>query len=421
MPTWNGTRSTDSGDGLAGDPRDRRDRSLDTHGETLRTAPARVCRFRPTSGDPRRYWPRERPARGHRDGAVQRHRGVDVPGVGPRRALGPRRCRRSAALCGRRGQHTAGSEMGTEGDSFFVVFGVRARRRARRRRRPAGAAGSTPGRLGARIRVRMGLHTGEPQRHEEGYIGLDVHRGARISGHRRTAARWCSRRRPPSWSPTSFRSGSGISPRPGLAPAQGPRRSPSTSTTWWCHGLLGHVPAAAQPRHRRRACRGRSRLWWAATTRFTGCTPALGRETPGWPRSPGRAARARPGWRWPTAFRLADALAGVFFVLPQQRRRQRRAWSVIAETVGAGGSATAEQPRAGRCTCWPPRPLLLVLDNLEQIDGADVVLAELLARPARSSGSWRPPGGPLHLAAEHEFAARSDGSATGRRRPGGSP
>ncbi len=35
------------------------------------------------------------------------------------------------------------------------------------------------------IRVRMGLHTGEPVVTEEGYVGIDVHRAARIAavGH----------------------------------------------------------------------------------------------------------------------------------------------------------------------------------------------------------------------------------------------
>src|SRR5439155_2757645 len=35
------------------------------------------------------------------------------------------------------------------------------------------------------IRVRMGLHTGEPLVTEEGYVGIDVHRAARIgaAGH----------------------------------------------------------------------------------------------------------------------------------------------------------------------------------------------------------------------------------------------
>src|ERR687886_409029 len=38
---------------------------------------------------------------------------------------------------------------------------------------------------GGPIRVRMGLHTGEPIVTEEGYVGLDVHKGARIAaaGH----------------------------------------------------------------------------------------------------------------------------------------------------------------------------------------------------------------------------------------------
>ena len=34
---------------------------------------------------------------------------------------------------------------------------------------------------GCPLRVRMGLHSGEPARHEDGYIGLDLHRAARIA------------------------------------------------------------------------------------------------------------------------------------------------------------------------------------------------------------------------------------------------
>ena len=72
-----------------------------------------------------------------------------------------------------------GHEMGTEGDSFFVVFtsaqhavlaAVEAQRGLVRQEWPGAV----------QLRVRMGLHTGEPQRHEDGYIGLDVHRAARI-------------------------------------------------------------------------------------------------------------------------------------------------------------------------------------------------------------------------------------------------
>jgi predicted ATPase/class 3 adenylate cyclase/DNA-binding CsgD family transcriptional regulator len=73
-----------------------------------------------------------------------------------------------------------GQEMGTEGDSFFVVFesagdAVRCCVAAQR----ALSTHDWPG--GVAVRVRMGLHSGEPTRHEDGYIGLDVHRAARIA------------------------------------------------------------------------------------------------------------------------------------------------------------------------------------------------------------------------------------------------
>jgi class 3 adenylate cyclase len=73
-----------------------------------------------------------------------------------------------------------GREMGTEGDSFFVVFASAAdavRCCVAAQRSLAGYL--WPG--GLPVRVRMGLHAGEPARHEDGYIGLDVHRAARIA------------------------------------------------------------------------------------------------------------------------------------------------------------------------------------------------------------------------------------------------
>src|SRR5215475_6127539 len=75
---------------------------------------------------------------------------------------------------------SGGQEMGTEGDSFFVVFGsaadaVRCCVAAQR----ALSGHDWPG--GIPVRVRMGLHSGEPVRHEDGYVGLDVHRAARIA------------------------------------------------------------------------------------------------------------------------------------------------------------------------------------------------------------------------------------------------
>lgn len=72
-----------------------------------------------------------------------------------------------------------GIEIDTQGDAFFYVFArardaVSAAVDAQREH----AVATWPG--GVEVRVRMGLHTGEPALHEEGYVGLDVVRAARI-------------------------------------------------------------------------------------------------------------------------------------------------------------------------------------------------------------------------------------------------
>jgi predicted ATPase/class 3 adenylate cyclase len=73
-----------------------------------------------------------------------------------------------------------GHEMGTEGDSHFVVFASAVDAVAAAAQVQRGlCARDWP--AGARVRVRMGLHTGEPERHEDGYVGLAVHRAARVA------------------------------------------------------------------------------------------------------------------------------------------------------------------------------------------------------------------------------------------------
>ena len=66
-----------------------------------------------------------------------------------------------------------GTEVDTQGDAFFVAF-------ADARAGVAAAAEAQAALADGPIRVRMGLHTGEPIVWAEGYAGLDVHRGARI-------------------------------------------------------------------------------------------------------------------------------------------------------------------------------------------------------------------------------------------------
>src|SRR6266567_1761793 len=77
-----------------------------------------------------------------------------------------------------------GTEIDTQGDSFFFSF-MRARDAvaAAVDTQRALARHEWPG--GKTVRVRMGLHTGEPTVGDEGYLGLDVVRAARISaaGH----------------------------------------------------------------------------------------------------------------------------------------------------------------------------------------------------------------------------------------------
>src|SRR4051812_27401034 len=67
-----------------------------------------------------------------------------------------------------------GVEVDTQGDAFFVAF-------ARATDAVAAAAAAREALAGGPIRVRMGIHTGEPQLTDEGYVGIDVHRAARVA------------------------------------------------------------------------------------------------------------------------------------------------------------------------------------------------------------------------------------------------
>jgi YVTN family beta-propeller protein len=76
-------------------------------------------------------------------------------------------------------ERQGGREVDTQGDSFFFAFGranaaVAAAVEAQRTLADHAWPASTD------LRVRMGLHTGEPAVGDDSYVGLDVHRAARI-------------------------------------------------------------------------------------------------------------------------------------------------------------------------------------------------------------------------------------------------
>src|SRR6266536_5898031 len=69
-------------------------------------------------------------------------------------------------------------EVDTQGDAFFVAF-------AKASEAIAAAAEVRDALESGLMRVRMGLHTGALSLTDEGYVGIDVHRAARIAaaGH----------------------------------------------------------------------------------------------------------------------------------------------------------------------------------------------------------------------------------------------
>src|SRR5690242_5356794 len=82
-------------------------------------------------------------------------------------------------LLGEAFRRHGGTVVDSEGDAFFVAFGsakdaIAGAAEAQR------ALAAHEWRDGNEIRVRMGLHTGEPRLVEGRYVGLDVHHAARV-------------------------------------------------------------------------------------------------------------------------------------------------------------------------------------------------------------------------------------------------
>jgi predicted ATPase/class 3 adenylate cyclase len=265
-----------------------------------------------------------------------------------------------------------GQEMGTEGDSFFAVFSsagdavrccVAAQRALAGYHWPDGVA----------VRVRMGLHSGEPVWYEDDYVGIDVHRAARIAASAHGGqvvvseeTRLLAQARLPAG--VSFRD-LGLHR---LKDIQAPEH-------------LYQLAAAGLPeRFPRLKSLGAPASLPVPSTSLVGRDDDLEQL---------RAAILRPGVRLVTLTgtggvgktRLALAAAaaleeafpdGVFFIPLAAVRDTGAMWRTIAEHLDAG----REVPAADAVTGYlGGRQALLVLDNLEQLAGAAAVVVRLLA------------------------------------------
>jgi len=289
-----------------------------------------------------------------------------------------------------------GHEMGTEGDSFFVVFesardAVNACVQAQR------SLTGYEWPHGAQVKVRMGVHTGEPTPHEDGYVGLDVHVAARVAatahgGQVVVSEATCRLVSPQLGDGTELRSLGAHRLKdiaelqhlhqlvaPGLRETFPPPRSLGTAT---------NLPPPTYPLIRRE--RELAEVTALVTRPEQRLHTLIGA---------GGAGKTR------LAIEVADKVAprfpdGVFFVPLAAVSEAAVMWSTIAEVLGLTGQSKS-----------PPtffesirdRRLLLVLDNLEQLgDAGSQVVAELLSSAPRAAvlaTSRRP----LHLPGEQEY------------------
>ncbi len=243
-----------------------------------------------------------------------------------------------------------GVEVDTQGDAFFVAFPTAPGA-------VAAAAGATEGLTGGPIKVRIGIHSGTPLVTDEGYVGVDVHRAARIA-----------------------------------ACGHGGQTLVSAATA----GLVGEAELRDLGEHRLKDLSAPERIYQLGETEFpplkslyrtnlpVPATPFLGREreldevaallTASDPRlvtltGPGGVGKTR------LALQAAGAAAdrfpdGVFWVPLAALRDPSDVLPATAQAVGAKGSL-ADHIADHR--------LLLVLDNLEHLTSVAPELAELLA------------------------------------------
>ena len=290
---------------------------------------------------------------------------------------------------------SGGREMEAVGDSFFVVFEsagdavgccVAAQR--------ALAGHDWPG--GVAVRVRMGLHSGEPAVQEDRYAGLDVYRARRIAAAAHGGQVVLS---DVTRQLAESQLAAGVSVRD-----LGFHRLEDIEAPEHLYQLVAAgLPDRFAPL---RSLGAPSRLP-VPLTALVGRDGELGRVC---------AVLAGPGVRLVTLTgtggvgktRLALAAAGsldqefphsVFFVALAAVRDAGVMWQVIADTLDVAGDGPAEGAVTGYLA---GRRALLVLDNLEQLEGAAGVVAGLLAA-APDLVVLATSRRPLHLPGEREL------------------
>jgi len=275
-----------------------------------------------------------------------------------------------------------GYEVDEEGDAFLVAFGragdaVAAAAAAQR----SLAGGAWPPRV--ELRVRMGVHTGEPLPVPPKYVGMDVHRAARI-----------------------------------MAAAHGGQVVVSETTA----GLLDRVALRDLGPHRLKDLLEPVRLYQLdveglpaefpplrslhRTNLPLAAWPLLGREqeletirglladgvrlvtlT-----GPGGSGKTRLALQ--AAAELSDEfLDGVFFVSLASLRHTAAVQGAVAEALGL-------QPDDDVTAWLATRRILVVLDNLEHLAGVDTAVSDLLVGECTIIATSR---APLRLAAEREL------------------
>ncbi|MGH3225912.1 MAG: AAA family ATPase, partial [Streptosporangiaceae bacterium] len=227
--------------------------------------------------------------------------------------------------------------------------------------------------VGAAARVRIGLHSGEPVAHEGNYLGMDVHRAARIAATAHGGQVVLSD------ATRALASGGmpeGVSVRdlgfhrlkdiaeaeriwqlagPGLAAEFPPLKSLGTQTS---------LPVPATPLVGRDEDLARLlELLGAAEARLVTLT--------------GTGGVGKTRLSLAAAAALGNAFAhGVYFVPLAAVRDADVMWKTLAASLDVAADGPADEAVAGYLA---RRRALLVLDNLEQLSGAGEVVAALLA------------------------------------------